>query len=326
MKAILVPRSGTPDVIEFTNSPEPQPAGRDVVVHVEAVGINFADISNIAGRYPGGPKPPYIPGREFAGVREDTGERVMGYCQFGAAAEKIAVSPRLIWPQPQGWDSIRSAAFPVNYFTAWLLYWKAGLIRTRSPHEPLVIEGRRPRVLIHAAAGGVGTAAVQIGKLIGVETFGTSSSNDKLARVHELGLTHGINYTNDDYEQKLYELTEGRGVDAAFEMLGGEHTAKTQRCVGFLGRVIIYGTATGERPKFDTLAMYNNASSVHGLWLSKLAGNFALIAEGLEQMSPWIRDGKLNPVVGTVLSIERAAEGFNLLVHRENYGKVVLTV
>ncbi len=326
MKALLVPRSGTPDVLEIANAPEPQRVGKDAIIRVEAVGINFADISNIAGRYPGGPKPPYIPGREFAGVREDTGERVMGYCQYGACAEKIAVSPKMIWPQPQAWDSVRSAAFPVNYFTAWLLYWKAGLIHTKSFSEPLNIEGRRPRVLIHAAAGGVGTAAVQIGKLLGIETFGTSSTDEKLARVHELGLTHGINYKNEDYEQKIYEITEGKGVDAAFEMLGGEHTAKTQRCVGYLGRVIIYGTATGERPKFDTLAMYNNASSVHGLWLRKLSGNHALIAEALDQMSPWLRDGKLNPVVGTVLPIERAAEGFNLLLHRENYGKVVLTM
>jgi NADPH2:quinone reductase len=326
MKALLVPRAGSPDVVEITSAPDPRPAGKDVLVRVEAIGINFADISNMAGRYPGGPKPPYIPGREFAGVREETGERVMGYCQYGACAEKIAVAPNLIWPQPAGWDSIKSAAFPVNYFTAWLLYWKAGLIRTKSPSEPMPIEGRRPRVLIHAAAGGVGTAAVQIGKVLGVETYGTSSSDDKLAKAAELGLTHAINYKQDDYEQKIYELMEGKGVDAAFEMLGGEHTAKTQRCVGYLGRVIIYGTATGERPKFDTLAMYNNASSIHGLWLSKLSGNRALIAEALEHMAAWLRDGKLNPVVGTVLPIERAAEGFKLLLNRENYGKVVLTM
>ena len=117
----------------------------------------------------------------------------MGYAQYGAAAEKIAVSRKMIWPQPKGWTSEQSAAFPVNFFTAYLAYWKAGM--TSDAIEPVYVEGERQRrVLIHAVAGGVGTAAVQIGKLLRIETYGTASSAEKLERVAKLGLDHGINY------------------------------------------------------------------------------------------------------------------------------------
>ena len=142
--------------------PDPQPAAGEVIVRVEAVGINFADTMATRGSYSGTPPPPFITGREFAGVVEATGERVMGYMQWGAAAEKIAMKPELLWPQPEGWSSVQSAAFPVNFLTAYLAYWKAGL--TADALEPIRwSDGHQRRVLIHAAAGGVGTAAIQIG-------------------------------------------------------------------------------------------------------------------------------------------------------------------
>ncbi len=270
MKAVVVSRSGGPQVIEVRDMPDPQPKAGEVMVRVEAVGINFADTMSTRGAYGGTPPPPFISGREFAGVIESTGDRVMGYTQYGAAAEKIAMKPKLLWPQPAGWSSEQSAAFPVNFLTAYLAYWKAGL--TPDAMEPILrLEQRQPRVLIHAAAGGVGTAAIQIGQLLSIETYGTSSSEEKLERVKKLGLAHGINYREVDYEQRIQELTKGEGVDAVFEMLGGEHTAKSLRCCRPFGRVIIYGTATGQRHQFDTGAMMAKSLSAHGLWLSILA-------------------------------------------------------
>ena len=135
MKAVKVTRVGGPEVLEVRNVPEPQPKAGEVLVRVEAVGINFADTHATRGSYPGTPDPPYVSGREFAGVVEDSGERVMGYTQYGAAAEKIAVPRNMIWPQPAGWNSVQSAAFPVNFFTAYLAYWKAGL--TPDAREPI---------------------------------------------------------------------------------------------------------------------------------------------------------------------------------------------
>ncbi len=321
----MVTRVGGPEVLEVREVPEPQPKAGEVLVRVEAVGINFADTHATRGAYHGTPEPPYISGREFAGVVEGTGERVMGYTQYGAAAEKIAVPTDMIWPQPAGWSSVQSAAFPVNFFTAYLAYWKAGL--TSDAKEPVLFkDGHRPRVLIHAVAGGVGTAAVEIGKQLGFETYGTSSSDEKLARVQKLGLDHGINYKQVDYEQRIRELTSGEGVDAVLEMLGGEHTAKSLRCCRPFGRVIIYGTATGERHKFDVGTMMAKGLSAHGLWLTYLARDHQLIADSLRAMQPWIESGALHPEVGHVLPMEQAGEAHRLLLRRANYGKIVLEV
>src|SRR5262249_55764824 len=189
---------------------------------------------------------------EFAGVEEHSGRRVMGYTQWAAFAEKTAAYSNLLWDVPERWSDEQAAAFPVNFFTAYLAYWQAGM----------TTPSKSWRVLIHAAAGGVGTAAVQIGKLLGVEMFGTSSSDEKLARVKELGLQHGINYKQRDYEEAVKDLTHGDGVDAVFEMLGGEHTAKSLRCLRPFGRVIQYGTATGKQPQLDVRAMYAKSGIV----------------------------------------------------------------
>jgi NADPH2:quinone reductase len=181
-----------------------------------------------------------------------------------------------------------------------------------------------PRVLIHAVAGGVGTAAVQIGKLLGIELYGTSSSDEKLARVKKLGLQHGINYKQHDYEEAIKDLTQDEGVDAVFEMLGGEHTAKSVRCLRDLGRVIVYGSATGEKSELDPRLLYAKGASVHGLWLTYLSAKQELMTEAWKQLSTWTSQGHLHPVIGHVLPMERAAEAYQLLSDGKNFGKMIL--
>jgi len=325
MKAVVVTRPGGPEVLEVRDVPDPKPKPGEVIVRVEAVGVNFADTMSTRGSYPGTPAPPFISGREFAGIVETTGERVMGYTQYGAAAEKIAMKAKFLWPQPVGWISAQSAAFPVNFLTAYLAYWKAGM--TADALEPIQwLDHHQRRVLIHAVAGGVGTAAVQIGKLLAIETYGTSSSDEKLERVKQLGLDYQINYREVDYEKRVLELTNSEGVDAVFEMLGGEHTAKSLRCCRPFGRVIIYGTATGQRQQFDTGTMMSKSLSAHGLWLSVLAQDHELMTHCLQAMQPWIEHGKLHPEIGHTLPMEQAGEAHSLLLQRANYGKIVLTI
>lgn len=323
MKAILVEQLGKFEHLQPKQVPDPAPKSDQVIVRIEAAGINFADISSAMGKYPG-IKVPYVGGREFAGIVDGTGERVMGYTQTGAFAEKIAVPRALVWPQPQGWTSVESAAFPVNFFTAYLVYWKAGL--TKDAWEPAAPSKSPRRALIHAVAGGVGTAAVQVGRLLGIETIGTSSSDEKLDQVKKLGLTHGINYSREDYQQRVMDLTNGEGVDCVFEMLGGEHTKRSTRCTREFGRVILYGTATGERPEFDTLTMYSKSISVHGLWLSTLAGNREVIGTAWRTLAPWTKSGELKPQVGHVFPMAKVSEAFSLMLGRKNYGKIILTV
>jgi NADPH2:quinone reductase len=317
MKALVIPRFGGPEVLELQQVPDAHPTPEQVLVKVEAGGLNFADLMTTQGGYAGTPKPPLIAGREFAGfeiTNNAAGRRVMGYTQWAAFAEKTVVLRNLVWPIPENWTFEEAAAFPVNFFTAYFAYWKAGLLDKPAG----------ARVLIHAVAGGVGTAAVQIGKILGIEMYGTSSSEEKLARVSKLGLQHGINYKQHDYVDAIKDLTKGEGVDAVFEMLGGEHVAKSVKCVRDFGRVIVYGAATGQTPQIDTRILYAKGASVHGLWLTYLSGNRPLMGSAWKQLSEWIVAGKLHPVIGKVFPLEQAREAYTLLKEGKNYGKIVL--
>jgi NADPH2:quinone reductase len=248
----------------------------------------------------------------------------MGYTQWAAFAEKTVANRSLVWPIPETWSAEQAAAFPVNFFTAYFAYWKAGLLDKIEKIEKK--DNPRPRVLIHAVAGGVGTAAVQIGKILGVEMYGTSSSEEKLAKVRELGLQHGINYKKLDYVDAIKEMTGGEGVDAVFEMLGGEHVAKSVKCVRDFGRVIVYGAATGETPQLDTRLLYTKGASVHGLWLSYLSANQPLMQSAWTQLSKWIAAGQLHPVIGKVFPVNQARDAYTWMKEGKNYGKIVLRI
>ena len=329
MKALVIRTLSGPDALAIQDSPNPTPKPGQSMVQVAAGGLNFADFMTAKGGYPGTPPPPLVAGREFAGVEETTGRRVMGYTQWGAFAEKTAAYPNLLWPIPDQWTFEQAAAFPVNYFTAYLGYWQAGM--TPGNPAPYVVDPesgakRVRRVLIHAVAGGVGTAAVQIGRLLGVEMYGTSSSDVKLTKVKELGLQHAINYKRNEYEEVVKNLTRGEGVDAVFEMLGGEHTARSLRCLRDFGRVIQYGTATGRSPQIDLRAMYAKSASVQGLWLTYLSQKADVMEPAWKQLSEWISQGKLTPQIGHVLPFERAVEAYKLLEAGKNYGKVVVKI
>ncbi|MBV9480098.1 MAG: NADPH:quinone oxidoreductase family protein [Acidobacteria bacterium] len=318
MRAVVIPRFGGPEVLQVRDVPKPIPSADEVLVKVEAAGMNFADVLTVSGGYPGLPSPPIIAGREFAGQVDGTGERVMGYAQSSAFGEFIAASRRLLWPVPRQWTAEQAAAFPVNYFTAYLAYWKASL--TDRPR------GAPARVLIHAVAGGVGTAAVEIGKLLGIEMYGTSSSEEKLARVRQLGLDHGINYKQRDYEEAISELTGGDGVDVVFEMLGGKHLSKSIRCLRELGRIISYGAVTGEQAQLDPRLLYQRATSVHGLWLTQLCHNRDLMSSAWQPLGRWAIEGKLSPVVGHTLPLAEVGKAYRLLLGGKNFGKVVLQI
>jgi NADPH:quinone reductase len=329
MKALVITSLAGPGALEIQDVAKPSLKPSQSLIRVSAGGLNFADFMTSKGGYPGTPPPPLVAGREFAGTEEGSGRRVMGYTQWGAFAEEAAVYPSLLWPIPDHWTFEQAAAFPVNYFTAYLGYWQAGMAPDSPPAFAMRRQGeakQAPRVLIHAVAGGVGTAAVQIGRLLGAEMYGTSSSDDKLAKVKEIGLQHPINYKRNDYEEVVKNLTRGEGVDAVFEMLGGEHTAKSLRCLADFGRVIQYGTATGRAPQIDLRAMYAKSASVQGLWLTYLAQKQDIMQPAWKQLSEWILQGKMTPQIGHVLPLERAVEAYKLLEEGKNYGKVVVKI
>lgn len=316
MKAVVITQFGGPEVLQVQDMPEPVASSGQELVRVEAAGVNFADTMAALGGYPGTPKPPLIAGREFCGTRQSDGARVMGYTQWGAFAEVVAAHSALLWPVPTKWSAEEGAAFLVNFFTAYFAYWKAGLLEHPSGS----------RVLIHAVAGGVGTAAVQIGKILGIEMYGTSSSDEKLDRVQHLGLQHGINYKQRDYAEAIRELTNGKGVDTVFDMLGGEHTAKSVSCLGNFGRLISYGSATGQRGMIDVGSLMAKGTSVHGLWLTYLSQNAALMQQAWQQLSLWIAQDRLRPIIGEVFPMEKAADAYLSLLNRKNFAKLILKI
>jgi NADPH2:quinone reductase len=339
MQALVITALTGPDSLAIQPVPDPVLKPGQTLIRVAAGGLNFADFMTAKGGYPGTPSPPLIAGREFAGVEESTGRHVMGYAQWAAFAEKTAAFPNVLWPVPDHWTNEQAAAFPVNYFTAYLAYWQAGMtssepVEGRAPRpsersaasQSSPASPRTPRVLIHAVAGGVGTAAVQIGQLLGVEMYGTSSSDEKLSRVKPLGLQHPINYKKHDYEEVVKNLTHGEGVDAVFEMLGGEHTAKSLRCLRDFGRVIQYGTATGKQPQLDLRAMYAKSAAVQGLWLTYLSQKPQIMQPAWQQLSAWIAQKKLTPQIGHVFPLDQAKEAYKLLQSGKNYGKVILQI
>jgi NADPH2:quinone reductase len=323
MKAIIVTRAGGPEVLQVQDIAGPEPKENQVLVNVKACGVNFADILMANGTYAAGPKPPFIGGREFAGCVLSSGEDVMGYVQANGFAERIVTRREFLWRIPEGWTYEQGAAFPVNYFTAFFAYWWAGLWAPPGMTPSRLSKGN-PSVLIHAVGGGVGTAAVQIGKLLDMEMYGTSSSDEKLQKAVALGLTHPINYKDNDYEDQIQRMTKGQGVDAAFDMLGGEHTTKSTHCVKFGGRVIAYGSATGVAHHFDTRSMYAKNAAVHGLWLSPLSTHREYMEPAWKQLSAWIAQGHLQPQIGQVYPAEKASEAFRTMLERKNYGKLVL--
>lgn len=331
MKAIVVTRPGI-DHLELQEVPGPtEPRDNQILVNVKACGVNFADILMANGQYAAGPKPPFIAGREYSGCILSTGEEVMGYAQANGFAERVVTRREFTWPKPKQWSFAEAAAFPVNYFTAFFAYWWAGLWAPPGRQPDRLGETghpstHRPSVLIHAVAGGVGTAAVQIGKLLGIEMYGTSSSDDKLAKAQQLGLDHSINYKREDYEQTIQQATKGRGVDAVLEMLGGEHTAKSTRCLAFRGRIIVYGSATGQQHQLDSRVLYAKNAAMHGLWLSPLSTHPEFMAPAWKQLSEWIEQGYLRPQVGHSYALAEAREAFRLMIERKNYGKIVLNV
>lgn len=314
MRAIVVAGQGGPEVMQVQEVPEPQPRTGEVVVRVEAAALNFADAMMAMGLYPGGPQPPYVAGLEFAGTVEGTSRRVMGFAGGGGAfAERVAADPAMLLDIPAKWSAAEGAAFPVNFLTAYFAYYMADV----KPGD---------RVLIHAVAGGVGTAAVQLGKIFEVEMWGTSSSDEKLARAQALGLQHPINYANSDYEEVIRAQTRGKGVNVVFEMLGGEHTVKSARCLAHLGQMVVYGSATGKLPIFDFLALFSKNASVHNLWLSPLAAEREMMQTAISDLFQWAGEGRIRPEVGHTLPLAQAADGARLLLERKNYGKVVLTI
>jgi NADPH2:quinone reductase len=320
MEAIEVTDFGDRDVLTAAEREAPEPDAGEVRVAIEAIGVNFADVMQRRGHYPGGPQPTYVPGMEAAGtidavgegVDREVGERVVAMTNE-AYAEYTTASVDALFDVPEGMGFEEAAGFPVQFLTAHntLFEW-GGLTEGES-------------VLIHAAAGGVGTAATQLASRIGAETFGTASTEAKLDLAAELGLDHPIQYTETDFAEAVNEATDGEGVDLVLDGVGGGTTQKSLSCLTDFGRMTVYGAASGEPGQPDTGTLLFNNHTVIGYHLGQAIERVpGRVLGAVPNLTGALTSGDLEVIVGETFPLAEAEAAHAHIEERESSGKVVL--
>ncbi|HEY2386807.1 MAG TPA: zinc-binding dehydrogenase [Candidatus Binatia bacterium] len=330
MRAVVLTRHGPPEVLRVEDRSDPRPGAGEIAVEVRAAGVNFADVMARMGLYMAAPKPPSVIGYEVAGVVSAVGDgvahlvvgqRVMAGTRFGGYAERIVTRAQNALPLPERLTFEEGAAIPVNYATA-----AAALVRYGN-----VQAGER--VLVHAAAGGVGVAATQIAKARGAEVWGTASPA-KHDAIRALGVDHPVDYTRPGWEQALPKL------DLVMDAIGGRSFRRSYALLRPGGRLVCFGASSlvqGETrsivgairtllamPRFNLVSQMEHSKTVIGLNLLALWDEFGALAAWLEPVVTMLDRGPARPVVAAAVPFAQAAEAHRMLGERRNVGKVVL--
>jgi NADPH:quinone reductase-like Zn-dependent oxidoreductase len=339
MRALVITQHGPPEVLKVLDRPDPAVGPGEVRIAVKAAGLNFSDLLARVGMYPDAPKPPCVIGYEVAGDVESVGEgvesvgpgdRVISGSRFGGQAELVVAREADVIPLPEAWSYEKGAALPVVYATAY-----AGMIRYGN-----VLEGER--VLIHAAAGGVGIAATQLGKHLGAELYGTASAS-KHDAVRGFGIEHPIDYHSQDFVKEIRRITgEKKPLDLVMDAVGGNSFRKSWSLLRAGGRLVAFGISEGgggERreigkalkmlattPIFPALSMMRDSKSVIGLNMLTLWDAKQSLDELIGPLRDWIADGSLRPVVAKEFRLDDGAAAHRYVHERSNVGKVVLTL
>ncbi len=341
MRAVVITEHGGPEVLQVQERPDPPVGPGEVRIAVKAAGINFADTLARTGLYQDSPKVPCVVGYEVAGEVESVGDgvesfkrgdRVLAGTHFNGQAELVTVRENMVYALPEQLSFEEGAAFPVNYATA-----QAGLV---------VMGGLKvgERVLIHAAAGGVGISATQIAKRIGAEVFGTASAS-KHDAIRQQGVDHAIDYRSQDFAEAVRRLTGGEGIDVAFDALGPSSFRKDYQLLRPGGRLIMYGASevqTGESRSLPTalrtlakspfssmpwwkgLGVMNENKGVFGLNMLAWWDAEGSLDRVIEPLIPALQTGELRPVVAEAFPFDRAPDAHRFIAQRRNIGKVVL--
>ena len=323
MKAIRIHETGGPEVMRLEEIETPAPKAGEVLIKVAAAGINYADLAQRAGAYLTPTHTPMTPGLEIAGTVVALGEgvtsvaagtRVAAFCD-GGYAEYATSRASLVIPIPPALDFTHAAAFPLQGITAFQLLQESARIQ---PGEC---------VLVHAAAGGVGTLAVQLAKLMGAGTvIGTASNGEKLDLVRRLGADAAINYTEQDWVDQVKYATGGKGADIILEMVGGTISDQSLRCLAPFGRMVIYGAASGQISQFSGPQLMYKNQAIIGYWLSSQISRPDRITLAIMSLMQYLLSGQLEIIVGQTFPLEQAAEAHKVIVERKTTGKVVLLV
>jgi len=323
MKAVVCKEFGPPDSLRIEELPSPRAGPGEAVISVKAASVNFPDVLIIQNKYQFKPPLPFSPGSELAGVVKEVGagvagfkpgDKVIAFTTYGAFAEEVKTEAARLLPLPEGMDFVAGAAFLLTYATSDHALRDRGAL---CAGETLLVLG---------AAGGVGLAAIEIGKALGARVIACASSEDKLAVCREHGADATINYATEDLRERIKALTDGRGVDVVYDPVGGPYSEPAFRSLAWRGRLLVVGFAAGDIPKLPlNLPLLKGASVVGVFW-----GDFARrepkqFADSVRQLGEWYRQGKLRPHVSQTFPLEKAADALNLMAARQVKGKVVLT-
>jgi NADPH:quinone reductase len=313
MRAIQIKEFGGPEVLELVELPDPEPGPGEVRIRVSRAGVNFADTHTRTNSYVQRATLPLIPGGEVAGVREDTGERVVALVGSGGYAETALAPAELTFPIPDGLGDGVALAMIVQGTTAWHLYRTAGR----------VAEGES--VVVHAAAGGVGSLAVQLGHALGAgRVIATASSEEKRALARRLGADVAIDPAPQGLTERLVEANDGNPVDVVFEMSGGEVFDASYRALAPFGRIVAYGIATNQANEVSTGSLLRHSRAVVGFYLFHCLGRPGSFTDALSELFRRAAAGELEVVVGNTYPLEQAAQAHIDLRERRTTGKLLL--
>jgi NADPH:quinone reductase len=313
MRAIQITAFGGPDVLKLVELPTPQPAGDEVLIQVSRAGLNFADTHQRTNSYLAKAELPLVPGSEVAGVRVDTGERVVALSGNGGYAEYAVAPASLTFPIPDGVDDGTALALLLQGLTAWHLYKTCARV---APGESVVV---------HAAAGGVGSLAVQLGKPLGAgRVIATASTEEKRALALDLGADAATDAAPEGMTERLIECNGGRQVDVVFEMAGGEVFERSLQALAPFGRLVAYGIASAKQNEVSTGHLMRRSRSVVGFWLMHCLGRPEMIDQALADLFARTARGELRAVVGATYPLGDAAQAQIDLQERRTTGKLLL--
>ncbi len=326
MKAVVITKSGGPDVLEVRDVEHPQPAPSEILVNVHATALNRADLLQRMGHYP----PPHgtradIPGLEFAGEVAElgpkvtlfkAGDRVMGLLPGAGYSGKIVTHERMAMPIPEQLSYEEAAAIPEVFLTAYdALFARVDLKMGE-------------RILIHAIGSGVGLAALQLAKMAGAEVFGTAGSAVKIRQAVDLGLDHGIVYSREDFQKVVLEKTQEKGVEAIVDFVGAQYWAKNLACLAPLGRMVLVGLLGGSKIEADLGTILRKRLQITGTVLRAraLEEKISLTKNFEKKILPLIASGKIRAIVDRVLPLENVVEAHEYMESNRNFGKIVLSI
>ncbi|MEA2231751.1 MAG: NADPH:quinone reductase [Solirubrobacteraceae bacterium] len=313
MRAIQMSDYGGPEVLELVELPVPEPADGELLVKVTRAGLNFADTHRRTNSYLAKDELPLVPGSEVAGAREDTGERVVALCGSGGYAEYATAPSALTFPIPDGVGDETALALVLQGLTAWHLYRTCAKI---APGETVVV---------HAAAGGVGSLAVQLGKPLGAgRVVATASTEEKRALALELGADAAVDGAPEGLKERLIEANLGRPVDIVLEMAGGAVFDQSLDALAPFGRLVTYGIASRENNTVRSGDLMRSSRAVVGFWFMHCIGRPEMIDEALADLFERVARGELRVVTGPAYPLEQAAQAQTDLAERRTTGKVTL--